>query len=406
MAARPPRPPATLTRLLAPLTLAALLAACGAAPTRPQWAVEPLLRIEHAGGDDAAALYRVGRYHQQRGELAAAADAYARAIALRPDRLDARNAQAVLLAGQGRQDEAAELLRQLVADFPLEAQPLNNLGYLYHLQGRPEAARAAIEQALRLDPSYEQARANLARLAETVSSTGNTARAATAPRTPAPHDAAPATRAADAAPQPRLQLVQTAPNEFRLEPRAQAPAAASSANAAGAVGIASAAATADGSAALGAIGAPAGRAAPSAPASVAAHADAALQIVNGNGVRGLAERVRGVLRRHGVAGADADTVNGRSRQRVTLIEYAPGQRERAEAVRAALDGRVRLVAARALPDALALRLVLGRDYDGPGATGNAARSTRRASLRAKAVPDSAAPPLLASSVAAPVFNQE
>lgn len=400
MAARPPRPPATLTRLLAPLTLAALLAACGAAPTRPQWAVEPLLRIEHAGGDDAAALYRVGRYHQQRGELAAAADAYARAIALRPDRLDARNAQAVLLAGQGRQDEAAELLRQLVADFPLEAQPLNNLGYLYHLQGRAEAARAAIEQALRLDPSYEQARANLARLAETGARTGHTAAVATAPR-----DTAPATPAADA-PQPRLQLVETAPNEFRLEPRAQAPAAVRLVDAVGTAGAVRSAASASSASSV----SDAGMAAPGAPAGTAgtgaatAAVDAALQIVNGNGARGLAERVRGVLKRHGVAATD--TVNGRSRQRLTLIEYLPGQRASAEAVRAALNGRARLVAARALPDALALRLVLGRDYDGPGAAGNPARAPRRAGRRAPSVPDSATPPLLASSAAAPVFNQE
>ena len=206
------RPMASLAALASAAMLAALLAGCGAAPTRPQWAVEPLLRVEHGGDDAAEALYRVGRYHQQRGEAAAADDAFARAIALRPDRLDARNARAVLLAGAGRQAEAIDLLRQLAADFPLQAQPLNNLGYLYSLQGQTGPARAALEQALRIDPLHAQARANLARLAP-ADAAGATTDAAALAAAPAP--AAPL--AEDGAARARWQLVPLAPNEFSLQ---------------------------------------------------------------------------------------------------------------------------------------------------------------------------------------------
>jgi tetratricopeptide (TPR) repeat protein len=359
------RPIASLAALASAAMLAALLAGCGAAPTRPQWAVEPLLRVEHGGDDAAEALYRVGRYHQQRGEAAAADDAFARAIALRPDRLDARNARAVLLAGAGRQAEAIDLLRQLAADFPLQAQPLNNLGYLYSLQGQTGPARAALEQALRIDPLHAQARANLARLAPADTAAATTDAAAPAPAAPL---------AEDGAARARWQLVALAPNEFSLQAIAAAPAAAPPAPSASKV--------------------PDGR-----------EGDGgAIQIVNGNGVRGLGERTRRLLADAGALGAaaGADVVNQRGHhQRETIIEYLPGQRARADLVRAALKGRARLLPARALPGGLALRLVLGRDHAEP----QRARSVRaNGTAPPKRLPD--APLLTMNSSAAPHFNQE
>lgn len=360
-------------------TAGVLLAGCAGAPVTPQWALAPLLRVDHAGGDQAAALYRVGRYHQQRGETAAAAEAFTRSLALQPDQLDARNAQAVLLAGQGRSVEAIDMLRQLAAAYPRAAQPLNNLGYLYAQQGLARQARAAFEQALALEPLHAQARANLARLPTDPAHASASAPAWSAPApapAPAPataasanaHAAAPAPGGASpltsttAPDQPRLLLVQEAPNRFRLEERALPARSTTLATA-------------------------------SAPAPAPA-----LQIVNGNGVRGLAERVRGMLRRHGIAGAAI--ANARAARRgPTIIEYLPGHRQRAETVRAALDGKARLVAARALPGAPAVRLVLGSDH-----AGQAARGAARPALRRP--PESAVPLLVASNAAAPFFNQE
>lgn len=187
-----------------------------------------------------------------------------------------------------------------------------------------------------------------------------------------PDQAAPATEAAaqpDAA-RPgvlavlpsRLEIVQLAPNEYRLQYRPSAT-----------------------------------------PATLAVAVDAAptpaaerIQIVNGNGVRGMGERVRRLLARHGIAAARVVNQRGHY-QRATIIEYVPGQRQRADAMLAALQGRATLLPARALPDGLALRLVLGRD----SATGPA--------LAALDAATTAAPARLVAALddaAVPHFNQE
>lgn len=119
-----------------------------------------------------------------------------------------------------------------------------------------------------------------------------------------------------------------------------------------------------------------------------------IQIVNGNGVRGMGERVRRLLARHGMG--DARVVNQRGHyQRTTIIEYLPAQQARADAMLAALQGHATLLPARALPDGLTLRLVLGRD-----------NATRLAALGD--VPATGVAPLLAAldDAAVPHFNQE
>jgi hypothetical protein len=94
--------------------------------------------------------------------------------------------------------------------------------------------------------------------------------------------------------------------------------------------------------------------------TTAAAATGQIQIVNGNGVRGMGERVRRLLAQHGLE--QAQVVNQRGHyQRSTIIEYLPGQQARAEAMLAALQGQATLLPARTLPAGLAMRLVLGRD---------------------------------------------
>lgn len=154
----------------------------------------------------------------------------------------------------------------------------------------------------------------------------------------------------------RMEIVQLGPNEFRLQYRQPAADVANVAN-------------------------------------VAAAAER-IQIVNGNGVRGMGERVRRLLARHGMG--DARVVNQRGHyQRITIIEYLPAQQARADAMLLALQGHATLLPARALPDGLTLRLVLGRD-----------NATRLAALGD--APATGAPPLLAAldGAAVPHFNQE
>lgn len=162
----------------------------------------------------------------------------------------------------------------------------------------------------------------------------------------------------------RLEIVQLGPNEYRLQYRQQ-PADSAAA--------AVAATTATGQ-----------------------NAAASLQIVNGNGVRGMGERVRALLARQGIA--TSRVVNQRGHyQRTTIIEYLPGQQQRAADLRTALNGHAVLLPARALPDGLALRLVLGRDH-----------VARLTALAAPAVRLPATAPLLSAldAPALPSFNQE
>ncbi|MQA39896.1 LytR C-terminal domain-containing protein [Rugamonas aquatica] len=298
-------------RAAAMLLAACLLQACGGVPVRPL-AVQPLLRLEDGDGGNPDYAYQLGRHYERQGDLRQAGAAYARSIALAPQQLDGRNAQAVLLARQGELAAAAALLRQLVADFPGLAQPRSNLGYVYLLQGDRDAAKAALQQALALDPGHAQARANLALLDADNASVAAAASAA------APYPSAtPA-----AMPAARMELVQLAPNEFRLQARTTTT--------------------------------------PTAP--IAHQADSgAIQIVNGNGVAGMGERVRRMLAGHGIV--NASVVNQRGHyQRTTIIEYLPAQQQRARVMLAALQGRARLLPARALPGRLTLRLVLGHDH--------------------------------------------
>jgi hypothetical protein len=174
----------------------------------------------------------------------------------------------------------------------------------------------------------------------------------------------------------RMEIVQLGPNEYRLQYR-QPPA-----------GVAT---TAPGQTQTSGPGLP---------------GDAALQIVNGNGVRGMGERVRSLLARQGIPATRVVNQRGHY-QRTTLIEYLPGRQAQAAAILTALHGHAQLRPARALPRGLALRLVLGRDH----ATGlNALASTAPPAIPAIATTavDAATVPLLSAldAPALPSFNQE
>ncbi|WP_295996204.1 LytR C-terminal domain-containing protein [Rugamonas sp.] len=329
------------------LAVCVLQACSGAAPRGVTMA--PLLRVSDGDGGDPASAYQLGRSYEQQGALEQAGAAYARSIALAPRQLDARNAQATLLAGQGQLTAAAELLRQVVADFPLEAQPRSNLGYVYYLQHDYPAAQAALEQALTLAPGHPRATANLAQLRRTLRADGadsavasaskSAASAASTRSASAPESASLSTAAhpavaavvvaptiAAAAPTVaaitttgRLELVQLSPQEFRLQLRQNPPQLAG------------------------------------------ADTGAQIQIVNGNGVTGMGERVRRVLERHGASGIASVVNQRRHYQRQTIIEYLAGHQQQASALRGALQGRATLVQARRLPGRTGIRLVLGHD---------------------------------------------
>ena len=255
-----------------------LLSGCTASHAPPQWQVQGVQRISHSAGQNAVTYFELGKFYQARGQLALAAEAFAASIALDPQQLAARNALAVLDARQGRLEQAATALLVLVRDFPEAAQPLNNLGYVYYLQGELAQASSMLEQAMACDGGTALARNN-------------------------------------------LQLVQAA--QLALVP-----------------------------------------AAPAAPAvAVAPEALAEIEIINGNGIRGMAAQMRLRVQARGMTVSRLRNQPG-FRQERSQILYAPGHARQADALRLALAQRgeaMPLVAVASLGRGAGIRLILGRD---------------------------------------------
>ena len=255
-----------------------LLSGCTASHAPPQWQVQGVQRTSHSAGQNAVTYFELGKFYQARGQLVLAAEAFAASIALDPQQLAARNALAVLDARQGRLEQAATALLVLVRDFPEAAQPLNNLGYVYYLQGDLAQASSMLEQAMARDGGTALARNN-------------------------------------------LQLVQAA--QLALVP-----------------------------------------AAPAAPAvAVAPEALAEIEIINGNGIRGMAAQMRLRVQARGMAVSRLRNQPG-FRQERSQILYAPGHARQADALRQALAQRgeaVQLVAVASQGRGAGIRLILGRD---------------------------------------------
>lgn len=255
-----------------------LLSGCTASHAPPQWQVQGVQRTSHSAGQNAVTYFELGKFYQARGQLVLAAEAFAASIALDPQQLAARNALAVLDARQGRLEQAATALLVLVRDFPEAAQPLNNLGYVYYLQGELAQASSMLEQAMARDGGTALARNN-------------------------------------------LQLVQAA--QLALVP-----------------------------------------AAPAAPAvAVAPEALAEIEIINGNGIRGMAAQMRLRVQARGMAVSRLRNQPG-FRQERSQILYAPGHARQADALRQALAQRgeaMQLVAVASQGRGAGIRLILGRD---------------------------------------------
>lgn len=334
---------------------AGLMQACGA-PVRAPLKVEPVQRVSQSIDQSAAGWYRLGKYHHERGQASLALGAYAQSLSLDGGQLDARNAVAALDAQQGRLEDARKALELLVADYPGEVQPHNNLGYVYYLQGDYPAAVAMLRRALAMDANA-RAYANL-QMAERALRDGPPASAlAAAPAASAAAATADAgAGAAAAAPAPgaaalsRMELVELHPNVLELKLRA-----AATAPLAVAMPTATKAATAPATASATASVASVASVAPSTPAA----ARVRLEVVNGNGVEGLARRYRQVLTQAGIA---VDRIRNERpyRQQTTTIHYRPGAEAQAAKLQLALPGSAALQASDQMA-AAELRLILGKD---------------------------------------------
>jgi len=95
------------------------------------------------------------------GDGVAAAAAIDRHLARHPKDPRGRFLKGVLLAEQGRSDEAFDVFLVLTQDHPEFAEPYNNLAVIYAGRGEYVRAREMLESAIRVNPDYATAYENL-----------------------------------------------------------------------------------------------------------------------------------------------------------------------------------------------------------------------------------------------------
>jgi tetratricopeptide (TPR) repeat protein len=185
-------------------------------------------------------LMRAGQF----GEAIVKADQF---LAGKPKDPQMRFLKGVILTEQGKPQDAITQFTKLIEDYPELPEPYNNLAVLQAGQGQFDKARAALEMAIRTNPSYATAHENLgdvyAKLASQAYSkalqldSGNTGiqpklgliRDLFAPNLRAKTNGAPVTVAAAPTPAPAAKPAAPA---VTPAPAAPAPAAAASAPAA------------------------------------------------------------------------------------------------------------------------------------------------------------------------------
>jgi tetratricopeptide (TPR) repeat protein len=97
----------------------------------------------------------------RKGDLPGALERADRYLAKNPKDAQARFLKGLILADQGKTNDAIAIFLALTEDYPELPEPYNNLAVLYASQGKYEAAKNALEMAIRTHPSYATAHENL-----------------------------------------------------------------------------------------------------------------------------------------------------------------------------------------------------------------------------------------------------
>ncbi len=293
----------------------------------------PVMRV----AKDADAEYRRGKRLHLAGQYGDAQKAYLNALAIDPAHAEARNGLAALIGASGDLDRAIAMLTELSTHYPA-SHVYANLGHALQLKGRDFDARDAFQRAVDLDPGNENARKRLLALDEKLQGTA-VAVIEEKPLEPA------------AAEQATIESVGPAMYAMRYPDGAQPVPA-----------VEPAVVAAVPTPAIEALVAPAG-----AQVVVQAVAQARVprsralpvELVNANGVTGLARQLRSLL-----PGDEWRVVRTRNHENFavgsTRIEYAPKHRKDAQQFAQDVGISARLRANDELQGAR-LRIVLGRD---------------------------------------------
>ena len=97
----------------------------------------------------------------RKGDLNGALDRANRYLANNPKDAQARFLKGLILADQGKTNDAITVFTGLTEDYPELPEPYNNLAVLYASQSEYEEAKNALEMAIRTHPSYATAHENL-----------------------------------------------------------------------------------------------------------------------------------------------------------------------------------------------------------------------------------------------------
>ncbi|MES2071697.1 MAG: tetratricopeptide repeat protein [Pseudomonadota bacterium] len=130
------------------------------APALSAARVEPLMQASGAE-DTSLGYYKLGRFYQGQNRLEQAAEAYRKAIGLSASYVDAHNALGTVYSKQGKFDEAIAELSTALQIVPDLARVYNNLGYTYYLQSNFAEAVVAYEKAIALEPGNPRTYNNL-----------------------------------------------------------------------------------------------------------------------------------------------------------------------------------------------------------------------------------------------------
>ena len=95
------------------------------------------------------------------GQLGPAATKVDAMLAKNPKDATARFLKGVILAEQGKSNEAINMFQALTEDYPELPEPYNNLASLFAAKGQYEKAKTALEMAIQTNPSYGTAYENL-----------------------------------------------------------------------------------------------------------------------------------------------------------------------------------------------------------------------------------------------------
>ncbi|MBI2271020.1 MAG: tetratricopeptide repeat protein [Bacteroidetes bacterium] len=114
--------------------------------------------------DDAWTLYRIGESYNRLGNAFEAYTYFTKAVELAPFSLEFKSKLGTALVAVNKIDEAQAIYESIISENPKFAQAHCNLGYLFLLKGNTFMAEMYYNQALALDPDYEQAIMNKAGL--------------------------------------------------------------------------------------------------------------------------------------------------------------------------------------------------------------------------------------------------